>query len=289
MTLCVPGICSSSLLLTVIRPASCSEGPKCLERSNPSRTDRYGDPLPTGPSCGLARCGSAIHTRDSLAYSPDGTFVVSGGYDKQIRLWDPDTGKELRTLEGLKELCELPGSLRRWQMAGFWQSRWRSTACGRLPPENYNGVFLGMMLQLSVWPCPPMARSSHPVAWPGRCDCGTRPLAKKSARCRPTKDYRVLAMVFTPDSKQFAFLNRSEMGIQLVNVADGKVDPRFHGPQGRCFRFDLHWGRYRSLISGGYDKTIRAWEVATGNDLRRYGDGKTEVTCPWPWPQTGRP
>ncbi len=37
---------------------------------------------------------------DSIAYSPDGRFIASGGEDKMVKIWDVATARELRTLTG---------------------------------------------------------------------------------------------------------------------------------------------------------------------------------------------
>ena len=37
---------------------------------------------------------------ESVAYSPDGTKIISSSYDKTIKIWDANTGECLNTLEG---------------------------------------------------------------------------------------------------------------------------------------------------------------------------------------------
>jgi RNA polymerase sigma factor (sigma-70 family) len=75
--------------------------------SIPRAADTLGDPLPDGV---LLRLGSLRFrhrgTLRSLAFSPDGKLLVSGGWDRVLRLWDPATGCEVRQIDGPKDGVE---------------------------------------------------------------------------------------------------------------------------------------------------------------------------------------
>jgi RNA polymerase sigma factor (sigma-70 family) len=84
-------------------PAALRQGPPASEPpadKDVKHVDALGDPLPPRA---LLRLGSTRLRGESaaaVAFSPDGAWLASGGWDKRIRLWDPKTGKEVRTLLG---------------------------------------------------------------------------------------------------------------------------------------------------------------------------------------------
>ena len=40
----------------------------------------------------------------SVAFSPDGNTIASGSVDNSIKLWNPQTGDLIRTLEGNRDM-----------------------------------------------------------------------------------------------------------------------------------------------------------------------------------------
>src|SRR5438105_5878521 len=83
--------------LGVILPAWGQQPPQGPQPKKPL-VDLYGDPLPEGA---LMRLGTVRFRHGAgvtcVAWSPDGKTLASAGLDDTIRLWDPATGKEIRS------------------------------------------------------------------------------------------------------------------------------------------------------------------------------------------------
>src|SRR5262249_11776130 len=101
MLACHRFLCGTMLPLLVLRgiapPANANE-PGSMRKPG-SRVDEAGDPLPEGA---VARIGT-VRLRQpsevcSVAFSPDGKLLATGGRYEGVRLWDATTGKVLRFL-----------------------------------------------------------------------------------------------------------------------------------------------------------------------------------------------
>src|SRR5262249_18223849 len=212
----------------------------------------------------------------SLAFSPDGKFLASGGYDNRIRLWNPDTGKEVRILEGHKSYvnCIALSADGKWLASGSQDHDLRLWEVGTGKERQR---FLGHDA-----PIERLALSPNGKILASSCLAGTLRLwdtdSGKEIRSLPIdKGCRVLAMTFSPDSKHFAFNNRFDKGIQLVDVGEGKEIRTFKGHKDNVSQLVFTAGG-ATLISGSQDHTIRVWDVASGRERRRYGDEKEAVT-----------
>lgn len=78
----------------------------------------------------------------SLAFSPDAKYIISGGADKALKLWETATGKTVRTFEGHTGIitsvaCSLDG---KFVLSGSWD---RTVRLWDMQTGRETGVFRG--------------------------------------------------------------------------------------------------------------------------------------------------
>jgi RNA polymerase sigma factor (sigma-70 family) len=224
-----------------------------------THNDFLGDPLPPGS---FARIGSSRlrhgHNIKSIAYSNDGKYIVSAGNDHLARLWDVETGKEVRTFgeQGDRDKAYSP-------------SRWIHSVA--LSPD---GKFVATGEYEPAWPV-------HTIrVW--EVETG-----KEICKIEGHKS-GVLTLAFSPDGKTLAS-GSVDRTVRLWQVATGEELKTFHNHVGEV-PFVAFAKDGASIFCAG-DKTARHWEAASGKELHVFNghdhdikagavspDGKTLAT-----------
>ncbi len=210
------------------------------------------------------------HTKgvNSVCFSPDGRYALSGGNDYTLRLWEVATGKELRRFEGhtdrVYSVCFSPdgryalsgsedNTLRLWEVATAMELRRFEGHINRVnsvcfSPDGRYALSGSADKTLSLW------------------DTET---GKELRRVRG-HGHAVRSVCFSPDGRHA--LSGGDDYLRLWEVGTGKEVRRFEGHtegvQSVCFSPD---GRYAlSGIEGLSDNTLKLWEMGTGKELRRF-------------------
>ncbi len=217
----------------------------------------------------------------ALAYSPDGRWLLSGHYDKTLRLIDAESGQELRRFSGhsgaVSAVTFIPDG--RLALSG---GGWRDTLWKGIPSANYDG-------KLRLW------------------DVSTG----ATVRVFDGHEAGVETVVFSPDGRQVLSAAMQD-GVKVWDVASGNLLRRFGAPEDRAAHLapravavspdgrqaliggmtlklvDLASGAElhtlvghanqvfsvafsadgRQALSSGMDNTVKLWDVGTGRLLR---------------------
>ncbi|MFF4924114.1 WD40 repeat domain-containing serine/threonine-protein kinase [Kitasatospora sp. NPDC001261] len=274
--------------------------PCCLSRDGRTVAAAVGDRLRVhgpGPDAEIAAGHGAGHR---LALSPDGRLLAGGGLDGAVRLWEPDTGRCLRTFRGHRGHVDAvvfladgrhllsagrDGTARRWPLPE------PHPAAARLSRPRRHAELDDLSSRLAAL----VERAGREHA-AGRCAAALDLLSRARALPGHERDPRVLtawqelardrrvtrtglraawparvlyegawgAPALAPDGRTVAV--RVSGGIQLLGAETGERGPLIEGlsrVHGRL-RFT---GDGRTVLFAGGDGTLGAWSAATGARL----------------------
>jgi mono/diheme cytochrome c family protein len=210
--------------------------------------------VPLGGFSGSIQC---------VVFHPDGLHAAAGGDDRVLRLWDVQTGKELRQFRGHKDeitavafsprgLWTVTGSrdrtVRLWDTEtgdelAVWTGHTERVRCVAFSPDGWYVLSGGDDRTVRLWD-QHTGKQLHSI---------THPAA-------------VLAVAWSPDGKWFVSGGADGI-VRRWDAKSGKELNRFEGHQGPVQAVAVARDG-NAILSGGGDRTVRLWDIAKGSQLQ---------------------
>jgi WD40 repeat protein len=165
----------------------------------------------------------------AVAFSPNGKVLVSGANDNSLRVWDVETGKELRRIQAERNILSVAFS--------------PNGKCFASAELNYPDSTKNNSCLIRFW----------------QVETG-----KLLRQVEEEESYSMAGIVFSPDGKLLAWAGNTGM-IRLWDVDTGQQVLRWQGPKFaiRCLAFSPSGKELATLgISA-----VQRWDVATGKEI----------------------
>ncbi|HEX5708200.1 MAG TPA: PQQ-binding-like beta-propeller repeat protein [Pyrinomonadaceae bacterium] len=237
------------------------------QRFDPS-TQPAPAPGPDAPPVLMTQLGHSHFIR-ALAFSPDGRYAVSGAEDGTARLWDAETGKELRRFESHGEPVvsvayspdgKMIAAGFRDQSAHVWEAATGRTLLRVLWMHSSRGSIVTSLSFSHDSKLLLTANQDNTVrVW----DIARR----LEVRQLETPMRFVTALAYSPDGR-FLLVGDDGGAVRLWDAATRQEARRFHGLTSAVNSVAFS-PNGRTVLAGGDEASVVAWDTATGRELRR--------------------
>jgi WD40 repeat protein len=218
----------------------------------------------------------------ALSFSPDGLLLLSGGDDKTVRVWDVESGADLRHFEGPTRPVTGVAFSPTGVLAAATSGEISPPGAGEMHLWNAAGgpanarVDLAS-LQLAADLC--FSPKGDQIAVAGRDKTLRLWDATKATEVRIFSGHSapVTCALFSFDGLNL--LSGSEdQSVRLWSVPTGKQQQQFIGHADQVT--GLAWcADGRSFLSAGRDKVLILWSLDSGKEVRRFVGNRASLLC----------
>jgi WD40 repeat protein len=273
-------ICSFLMLA----PASRGQSPSLEGKPSPTAERKTANrPAPVSlPPGARARLGSGANQFLCMAFSPDGKWLASGGYEKTITIWDPASGKVVRQWSGpennIASLAFSPDgrllasggvfdpTVHLWEVSSgreihSLQGLPRGASSLSFSPDGQVLAAGGLgTSEVHLWKVETGRQLARLAGPPVPC-----PEVDVQPRLLPEFSH----VAFAPDGKTLASGHQYGL-IRIWDLANFREVSHHRGPASDIFVHLAFSGDGRFLAAWG--TTIRLWQVGGWKQLRNFGE-----------------
>jgi RNA polymerase sigma factor (sigma-70 family) len=182
----------------------------------------------------------------SLAFSPDGKILATGGHDGTLALWETATRKRLHKTQIVEEAY---------------------------PYRKGNGIDSGGILALAFAPDGKTIASANHDSTVRLFDAATG----KELRILRGHANRACGVAYSPDGKTLAS-SSDDHTVRLWDAVTGELRNPRPGHDGRIDSLVISPDGKRAVSAGG-DRTVRIWDLTTGQELQILRDFKNDISA----------